>query len=246
MPFLYLLLGGGWSGIAVPPDSMTVMAHATSLAVVLPAAVSALWGYQRSGSVPWRVVLPMAAMAALCAAVATRLAPALPDAALKSGFTLFLAAMSVRMLWDRSAKDAPAPPAERRAPLFLLAGGASVGTLSAFLGVGGGTVAIPFLLYGVRLDIRKIAAASLGVVAAAALAGTLGYGLARPTIPLPAATVGYIHLGAALTLIPGAVVGARIGVRLNRKLHADRLRQLFGVLLLLVAVRIGWGIITTL
>lgn len=173
------------------------------------------------------------------------MAPALPEVALQAGFTLFLVTVGVRMLRDRGSA-APDPERERRGTPFLLLGGATVGTLSAFLGVGGGTVAIPFLIYGVRLDMRRVAAGSLGVVAAAAVAGTLGYAVGEPATALPAATLGYIHLPAALTLIPGAMIGARLGVRLNRKLDAARLRVLFAVLLLAVAARLTWGIVTSL
>lgn len=246
VPFLYALMDGSWSGITLPAGASSVVAHATSVAVILPASLSALWGYQRTGGVPWPIVLRMGAAAALFAALASRLAPELPEAALRGGFTLFLVAAGLRMLLDRRSAASRAAEGERRGDALLLVGGAAAGALSSLLGVGGGMLAIPFLVYGVRIDVRSLAAASMGVVSAAALAGALGYGLARPSVPLPEGTVGYIFLPATLALAPGAVVGARIGVRLNRRLDADRLRRLFAMLLLLVAARLAWGVIATL
>lgn len=246
VPFLYALLDGGWSGIVLPPGEAAVVAHATSVSVILPASLSALWGYHRTGGVPWPIVLRMGSAAALFAALASRLAPELPEAALRGGFTLFLIAAGLRMLLDRRSAASRAAEGERRGNAFLLIGGAAAGALSSLLGVGGGMLAIPFLVYGVRIDVRSLAAASMGVVVAAALAGTLGYGLANPSAALPAGTVGYILLPVTFALAPGAVIGARLGVRLNRRLDADRLRKLFAILLLLVAARLAWDIVAAL
>lgn len=246
VPFLYAILGAEGSGIVIPEGQSVVVAHATSVAVILPASLSALWGYHRTGGVPWSIVVRMGSAAALFAALASRIAPELPEAALKGGFTLFLTVAGLRMLLDRRSADSRAAEEERRGPTFLFLGGAAAGTLSSLLGVGGGMLAIPFLVYGVRIDVRSLAAASMGVVAAAAAAGTLGYGLATPSVALPTGAVGYIFLPMVLSLAPGAIIGARLGVRLNRRLDADRLRVLFSILLLVVAARLAWGVVGTL
>jgi hypothetical protein len=112
-----------------------------------------------------------------------------------------------------------------------------VGAVSAALGVGGGALAIPLLLFVEQVEVRRVAAASMGVVAGAAMAGTAGYLLSEPPSP-PPGTVGWIHLPAVLGLVPGAVVGARWGADLNARLPVRGLRLLFGLLLLAVAVRI--------
>lgn len=244
VPYLYALFASpDWSGVALPAGQAAVVAHATSIAVIVPASLSALWGYQRSGGVPWSIVLRMGSAAAVAAVVASRVAPRLPEAALRGGFTLFLAVVGIRMLLDRRGADLRALEEERRGDGLLVVGGVAAGALSSLLGVGGGMLAIPFLVYAVRIDVRNLAAGSMGVVALSAVAGAVGYGLARPAAALPPGAVGYIFVPAALALAPGAVVGARLGVRLNRRLDADRLRVLFAWLLLALAVRLGWGVV---
>ncbi len=245
VPFLYALLGAPeWSGIALPAGETAVVAHATSIAVILPASLSALWGYHRSGGVPWSIVVRMGSAAAVAAVVASRLAPHLPEAALRGGFTIFLVAVGLRMLLDRRGADLRALQEERRGDGLLVLGGLASGALASLLGVGGGMVAIPFLVYAVRIDVRHLAAASMGVVATSAAAGALGYGLARPATALPWGAVGYIFVPVAVALIPGAMLGARLGVRLNRRLDAHRLRVAFAWLLLVLAARLAWGVVS--
>jgi hypothetical protein len=118
-------------------------------------------------------------------------------------------------------------------------GGFAVGVFSALLGVGGGLVAVPLLIFAFHMDLRRVAAASMGVVAFAALAGTAGYLLARPGVSLPAGAVGWVHVPLALALMPGAVMGARLGARWNQRLTAEHLRQLFAVVLVLLGLRLG-------
>lgn len=247
VPFLYAVLGApGWSGVEIPPGLGVVVAHATSLAVIVPTSLAALWGYHRSGAVPWGIIARMGSAAAFAAILASRLAPELPEAVLRGGFTLFLTAVGVRMLLGTRAAEIRAMQGERRGMGFLVAGGLAAGVLSSLLGVGGGLLAIPFLVYGVRIDLTKLAAASMGVVALSATAGALSYALADTPPGLPSGSVGFIYGPLALALIPGAIGGARLGVRLNRKMGADRLRVLFAILLLVLAGRLAWGIISGL
>lgn len=247
VPLLYLYLD-----TRVPGAGLTVVAHATSLAVIVPTAASALVRYHSAGLVPWRLVGAMGSGAALGALATTRFVPLLPDVALRGAFAVFLTVVAVRMLRRRPGRDGEGATGqaihggegvgdgrrpEARWSAFPLVAGGVVGVVSAALGVGGGAVAIPLLLFGVKLDVRRVAAASMGVVAFAAVAGTVGY--ARASAPgLPPGSVGWVYLPAALALIPGAMVGARWGAAANTRISQPRLRVLFALLLLAVAARI--------
>jgi uncharacterized membrane protein YfcA len=224
VPFLYLLLEHpAWSGMVVPDARITLVAHATSLLVIVPTALSALRTYGRAGLVPWRVVVPMGLMAAVSAALTTRVAPALPGG----------------LLTGRSAPTGQ--PARGDAhPVLGAVGGLLVGAFSALLGVGGGLLAIPVLLYGLHVDLKRVAAASMGIVVFAAVAGTLGY-LTSRTAGLPPGSVGWVLAPAALALTPGAVLGARWGAQLNQRLNVDALRRVFAVVFLALGLRLGWS-----
>jgi hypothetical protein len=240
VPFLYLLLEHpAWSGMVVPDARITLVAHATSLLVIVPTALSALRTYGRAGLVPWRVVVPMGLMAAVSAALTTRVAPALPGGLLRGAFAVFLVVVGARLLTGRSAPTGQ--PARGDAhPVLGAVGGLLVGAFSALLGVGGGLLAIPVLLYGLHVDLKRVAAASMGIVVFAAVAGTLGY-LTSRTAGLPPGSVGWVLAPAALALTPGAVLGARWGAQLNQRLNVDALRRVFAVVFLALGLRLGWS-----
>ncbi|HEX2165717.1 MAG TPA: sulfite exporter TauE/SafE family protein [Longimicrobiales bacterium] len=229
VPFLYFFYAhAAWSGVSISPSLHATVAHATSLFIIIPTALAGTATYARNGLVAWRSVLPIAVFSMLSAAIAAKLASNMPPELLKVAFGTFLVFTGIQLLTKRaSTVSGPA----RTNMLAAGATGALVGIFSALLGVGGGLIALPMLMYVVRLDIRHIAATSLAIVAFAATAGTLTYmvdgaGLAG----LPPGHIGYVHIAAALPMLPGAVLAARWGARLNQRIDATKLRRIFAVM----------------
>lgn len=242
VPFLYFLMGSsGWSGLAIPLESQAALAHATSLAVIVPTAISGLIAFRRMGLVPWSTVLPLGGAAAVAALLGARVAIVLPTPTLKAVFGLFLLVSGIRLLRTQPLPGAAAGGGVSLGRTRAVAGGGAVGFLSALLGVGGGVVAIPILLHWGKLELRRVVPASIAIILCAAPAGVLSYALAdASTAGLPASTIGYVHLTAALAMIPGAVAFAPLGARWNQRLGA-RIRPLFAILLLLVGTQLVWA-----
>jgi len=240
VPFLYLLFGlPEWSGVVVDPSSQVLVAHATSLLVIIPTAISATLSYQKSSLVLWRVALPMAAGAVVAAALGAQVAERLAPEALKAGFGALLLFVGVRLLRERRVAREGGPRPRRSGPVVTVLCGLAVGFFSALLGVGGGIVAIPLLIYLVGLDVRYVAATSIGLVVFAAVAGSAAYVLAGLDAPgLPSGTVGYVYLPAGLALMPGAVAGAVGGASLNQRMSTRGLRILFAVVFLVLGLRL--------
>lgn len=229
VPFLYFFYThSAWSGVSIPVSLHATVAHATSLFIIIPTAMAGTATYARNGLVAWRTALPVAVFSMLLAAIAATLATRMPPELLKVSFGTFLVFTGIQLL-TRRGSTIKGP--QRHGLLPAAVTGAFVGIFSALLGVGGGLVAIPLLMYVVRLDIRHIAATSLAIVAFAATAGTLTYMLTGSgTAGLPAGHIGYVHVAAALPMLPGAVLAARWGARLNQRLDAKHLRWLFALL----------------
>jgi uncharacterized membrane protein YfcA len=124
-----------------------------------------------------------------------------------------------------------------------------VGLLSALLGVGGGIVAMPLLLRFMHVRLEQLAATSLAIVTVAASAGAISYLLgAPPAGTMPAGSVGYVHLAAALPILVAAGITVRWGARVNQKLNARQLRLGFAAFFALLGVRLilenllaAWG-----
>lgn len=242
VPILYALLAHPeWSGVRVPGDLQAVVAHATSLFVIVPTALAGTLSYHRAGLVVWRAALPMAATAVLAAMGGVQVAVRLPADVLKAGFGLFLVVSGLNLLMGQR-KGGTAGPGEKTSVPVAVLGGALVGFITSLLGVGGGIVAIPILLYVVRLDIKKVAATSLGIVVFSGLTAALTYGFSGwGHQDLPPGSVGYIFLPAGLGLLPGAVFTARWGARLNQRMKARTLKVVFGGVFILVGLRLLWA-----
>jgi uncharacterized protein len=229
VPFLYFFYGdAGWSGVVLPEELHATVSHATSLFIIVPTAVVGTLTYARAGLVAWRAVTPIAAFSVLAAAGGAVVAASVPQQVLRFGFGVFLLFTAVQLVRPRRVE--PAGATRLNLPIAALTG-ALVGLLSALLGVGGGLVAIPLLMYAVRLNVEQIAATSLAIVVVAATAGTLTYVLAGlGTADLPRGSLGFVHIAAALPMLPGAMLAARWGAKLNQRLDPRTLRITFAVL----------------
>ncbi|MGD2120308.1 MAG: sulfite exporter TauE/SafE family protein [Gemmatimonadota bacterium] len=242
VPLLYFWFAHPeWSGVSFPSQYHAVVAHATSLFVIVPTAIAGLLAYHRSRLVAWRVALPMAATAILAAMFGVQVAIRLPPEFLKAGFGAFLFASGLNLL-SSSRREEVEGESGRGGFALAVAGGILIGFITSLLGVGGGIVAIPLLIYLVRLEMKKVAATSLGIVVFSAFTAAVTYAISGWTHPeLPAGSIGYVYLPAGLALLPGSVLMARYGVRLNRSMDPKTLKVLFGVVFLLVGLRLFVG-----
>jgi len=240
VPFLYLLLSRpDLIGVSVDPALHATLAHATSLAVIMPTALSGFLAYRRKGLVDGVAILPLGISAALAALVGAQVAVFLPSDLLKMAFGCMMVWIGWRLYRGRRAEQ---PVSEgRMRPWAAWAGGGVVGFLSAILGIGGGVLAVPILLRWARLDLHRVTAASIGIVGFAAPAGILSYMWAGRGIEgLPPASLGFVSIPLALALIPGAVLMAPLGARLNQRLPVHTLRLVFATFLLTMGVRLLW------
>lgn len=241
VPFLYVLFAHPeWSGIGAAPGREAVLAHATSLFVIIPTSLRGAWLYHRARLVEWRAVWLLAAGSVVGAAATAAWADRLPGVALQVAFSLFLLVTAAQLWTSGRAAGEPARGPSGRAHVVRGAlGGLVVGALSALLGVGGGVIAIPILLYLLDVDVKKVAATSLAVIVLTATAGTLAYAFGNAAEGAPAGAVGYVYLPAALALAAGTLVSVQWGTQWNLRLPPDALRRAFAVTLAVVAVLIA-------
>lgn len=236
VPFLYLL----YDRIGIAQSQATVLAHATSLAVIVPTAVRGLVAYRNSGTIMWRAAAPLGASAALTAAATAQLAPHVPEQGLRVGFGLFLLAMAVDLTLRHGVGTAEGESGRVPVGRSVLLG-IPVGALSAALGVGGGIPATMGMHYLLRMPFRFIAPTSLAVVAVTGAAATASY-LVQHAGHLPlGGIVGFVDFTHGLPLAAGAIAAAPLGVRLHRRLPVPVLRRVFGALLAVLGANLVWS-----
>ncbi len=113
--------------------------------------------------------------------------------------------------------------------------GVFVGLLGAVMGVGGGFVAVPFMVYVLAMPTKVVIGTSLFQVFVTSAMATV----------MQSSTNYSVDVVLALLLILGGVIGAQIGVRAGRGLKGEQLRALLGLLVLSVSLRIAAGLILT-
>ncbi len=111
-------------------------------------------------------------------------------------------------------------------PLLI---GAAVGFLAAIMGVGGGFIMVPAMIYLLGMPTKVVIGTSLFQIIFVTAFTTVMHAVTSQTVDMLL----------ALVLILGGVVGAQIGARVGVKLKAEQLRILLSLLVLAVSIRIA-------
>ena len=231
VPALGLLLV--WRGL--PPEQAIVIAVASALASMLLTSASAIGFHLRRGAIDQSVIVRLAPAVGLGAIAGAWLATVLPGLWLARVFAIFAGLIGLRLILARPRSQARTPV---RLRLWWLAG-PLIGGVSAMIGIGGGSFNVPYLMANGYPPVRAVAMASVcGWLIG--LGGSLAFGL----LPLGSTTlpgmIGHVHWPSALIIGLAGAVAAPAGVALAHRLPAELLGRIFGAVLLLVALRLGW------
>ncbi len=151
----------------------------------------------------------------------------LPVAPRKPGQHNWIQRMPLKMRFPHSRLYISAVP-----PLLI---GALVGLLSAFLGVGGGFVLVPAMIYLLRMPTNVVIGTSLFQVIFIAAIVTLLHATFNHTLDAVL----------AFLLIIGGVMGGQFGANAGQRLKGEQLRALLAVMVLAVAIRLLVGLVLT-
>jgi uncharacterized protein len=230
--FLSGLFGVG-GGLLIVPGLVLVLgmgqrlAHGTSLAAIVPIAISGVIGFALEDAVDWPVAAALVIGSAVGAVIGTRLLHVLPAKVLAYTFVVLLLATSVRLIFDRSdaAGRGDIDVAMVAGLIFL---GVLAGTLAGLLGVGGGIIMVPamVLLYGIPAAVAK--GTSLAVIIPTALVAT--------TRNL---RVGNVDLRAATVVGLSGVVSSYLASKISIGLDENLSNALFAGLLVVTGIRMA-------
>lgn len=232
VPALLLLfgaldLGGDWTA---------QLAVGTSLATIVGTGAASTLAHHRRDGVRWDIVWPFVPGIIVGALAGAMVAGWLPSDWLKMIFALFLAYVGTTLLLTRSAAVAVAQPLPGRVGLASI--GSGIGALSALVGIGGGTLTVPFLLrHGIAM--RQAVGTSAACGLPIALAGALGFILSGwSRSGLPTLSSGFVYWPAVVAMLVASMPLAPLGARLAHTLPVALLKRLFGGLLLVIAGRL--------
>ncbi|MDF1615829.1 sulfite exporter TauE/SafE family protein, partial [Desulfurivibrio dismutans] len=157
-----------WQGVA--PDYLMHLALGTSLASIIFTAVSSALAHHRRGAVQWKVVRGITPGILVGTLGGTFVAAALSTDFLQIFFALFLFFVAWQMLSGRK----PNPNRELPGAAGMLGAGGVIGVFSSLVGIGGGTLSVPFMVW-CNVGLHKAIGTSAAIGFPIAVAGTLGY-----------------------------------------------------------------------
>ena len=246
--------------IGIPPP----VAVATGANQIVAPSVSAVLAHWRRGNVDVKMGLALlaggvtgSAIGVAAFAILHQLAQL--DVVIKISYVLFLSAIGLLMLREslqalvrsrspvakqrgrRTWIDAlPLKVRFRRSRLYIsallpVAVGLLVGVLAAIMGVGGGFIMVPAMIYLLGMPSTVVVGTSLFQII---------FVTATVTV-LQAVTTQTVDIVLAVLLIAGSVIGAQFGLRAGTILRGDHLRVLLAALVLAVAGKLAFDLVAT-
>jgi len=245
--FMAGLLGVGGGIIMVPAlyyaftildfDIITRMhlSVGTSLAIIIPTSIVSTKTHMEYDAVDFKMVKSFGVFILLGVIAGTFLAVNLKTPALILFFSIFAFFVGLFFIFLREKLvDNP----KKISDIIKNFSGIIIGFISIPLGIGGGSLMVPFMrTFG--YDIRKSIGTAAAVGFLIATSGTItmitgGKVIDNVTTPF---SLGYINLLGFLVFVPVTMIMARIGAKAVYKINKKLLSKIFGIFLIIVSIR---------
>ncbi|WP_150047348.1 MULTISPECIES: sulfite exporter TauE/SafE family protein [Methylomonas] len=222
-------------GFAV--EHTLLISVATSLASATLTSLSSVATHHKLGNILQPRVAALAPALFVGASLGALIAHYLSATLLRWLFVCYLIVTGKRLL---SAPPANTQPIRTTRLLDILAG-TSIGAVSALLGIGGGTMTVPYLAAcgtTMKQAVGTSSACTLPIAYSAAFSYVLlGWGNENAA---NGRFWGYVYIPALFGIASTSIFSAPVGAKWAHRLPADTLKRYFGVTLLLIAVKMAW------
>lgn len=216
-------------------EVLTKSVFGTNFFVIIVSTFISTYQFNKKGLVIWKAAIPIAGFSVVGVIIGVLLAQNASADLLQKIFGIFALITAIRLQINIKS-DVNKPEVYSYLIYMLLGVGASI--LGALIGVGGGIIVIPVLLLILNYPAVKVPGTSSSIIFVTSLTSLIGYiyiGIGNPA--LPAESIGYLYLPAAIPLAIGAGIGAPIGTWLNTKVSDNLFRTIFSLLLVFVFIK---------
>ena len=243
------LLGIG-GGIVIVPVLALVFAHqgvssevlmhvaiGTSLGTIVVTSLASIRAHQRRGAIQWAVFRSITPGIVAGGLLGAAIADMLRGETLRLAFSLFMLLVAAQMAFFSTSRP------HRRLPgrLGLALAGGCIGTVATLMGVGGGSMSVPFLTW-CNMPVRNAVATSAAIGLPIALAGSAGFIVSGWGAALrPAWSLGYVNLPAFLGIVAASTAFAPLGARLAHSIPERLLKRLFAAFLTILGLKLLLG-----
>ena len=227
VPVLYFI----FASQGYPPQLIMHMALATSLASIVITAASSTYAHHKKQAVLWPVFLLLTPGILIGAWSGGLFASSVDSRVLKTFFAVFELLVAVHLL----LKKQPAAHSERIGKIAAGTGGLIIGFISSLVGIGGGTMTVPFL-HWFNVPMKRAVATSAACGLPIAVAGSLSYIAASYELATGSANIGYLNLHALWFIAVASFLFAPIGARVAHSISDRALRLSFSSLLFFLGI----------
>ncbi|MDQ7074948.1 MAG: sulfite exporter TauE/SafE family protein [Gammaproteobacteria bacterium] len=222
-----------WQGLESP--YLMQLAVGTSLASIVFTSLASVYAHHQHRAVLWPQVFSLTPGILAGALLGALLADQLASARLTTLFALFELLVAVQMFWGMSTTQQQRHLSRTAVHLA----GLLIGAFSALIGIGGGTLTVPFLS-AINTPIRHAVATSAACGLPIALAGSIGFVVIGWGKNLPESSWGYLYPPALLGIVLCSVLFAPLGARLAHRLPTRVLKRFFAGFLLVLGLGLLW------
>lgn len=226
-----------YHGLAGGVETQTALG--TSLASILFTSIASVRAHHARGAVDWSLVRRISPGVVAGTLVGALAAAYLSATVLKLFFVVFLFYAATQMWFDFK----PAPHRELPGRAVTGLAGGVIGAVSSWVGIGGGTLSVPFMLFH-NVALHRAIASSAAIGFPIAAAGAVGYAAGGAGNPaLPPGSLGFIYLPALAGIAATSVLTAPLGARTAHRLPVGKLKRGFAVLLYALGLRMLVGLL---
>jgi len=226
-----------WQGM--PAELVQIMALGTSLATIVITSVASFRAHDKRGAVRWDIWRSITPGILIGTFGGGFLANAMPVNFLRGFFVCFVYYVSIQMFLDFKPKAGRELPGQ----IGMNGVGCGIGVVSSLVGIGGGTLSVPFMSY-CNVPMHTAVGTSAAIGFPIAVAGTVSYILNGLSVPnLPPYSLGYVSLAALAGIAAASYFTAPLGAKLAHSLPVSKLKRFFAVFLFCIGTRMLWTLL---
>ncbi|MFN2354135.1 MAG: sulfite exporter TauE/SafE family protein [Desulfopila sp.] len=213
------------NSIGVDPTIAIRIAFGTNLLVVLPTAFSGAMAHHKKKAVLWKAGVTFGIAGAIGAFGGAFIASHLPGKVLTTAFGIAVIIGGIRMLTARPPRI-DEQPSDSLAAFILW--GIPLGVVSGIIGVGGGVLMIPIMVFFLKFKMHQAVGTSTALMIFTAVGGALSYAINGIGVQgLPPYSTGYLNWYQWIILAGVSIPWAVVGANTAHLLPAKQLKWLF-------------------
>ena len=245
--FMAGLLGVGGGIIMVPalyfafetlhfdPQTIMHLSLGTSLAIIIPTSIMSTKTHMEFNAVDFKLIKSFGLFVAGGVLLGTVFASNLETPKLVLFFSVFAFCVGIFFIFFREKLGENPKDIPLKIKSFI---GTCIGFISVPLGIGGGSISVPFMrLFGYSIRNAIGTSAALGFIISVVGALTMSFsGSVFDEVKSPL-SIGYVNIPGFLVFVPVTMIMAPIGARLVHKIEKKLLSRIFGLFLIIIAIR---------